>query len=181
MNSNVTAIVSSDVAADAGALAELSAFLYREARLLDTGQVEQWLALLADDIHYFMPAQPAIYSRMLKKRTVADKLAFYDDNLDMIKRRIARMIHPTAWSEDPPTRVIHHISNIEAFKGATDGEWRVLSVAVVFRSRNEADEDTLWARREDIVRRVDGELKLVKRTVTLAHNVLLGKNLNVFI
>jgi ethylbenzene dioxygenase beta subunit len=181
MSANPAHNPSGDTLVDAGMLAELTAFLYREARLLDTGNVEGWLSLLTDDVHYFMPAQPAVYSRNLKNRSVGDKLAFYDDDLDMIKRRIARMIHPTAWSEDPPTRVIHQISNIEAFNTGTDGTWRVLSVAVVFRSRNEADQDTLWARREDLVRRVDGKLKLAKRHVTLAHNVLLGKNLNVFI
>lgn len=179
--SNPADMPSIEVRADGAILADLTAFLYREAWLLDSGDEEGWLALLTDDIHYFMPAQPAVYSRNRKQRSVADKLAFYDDNLDMIKRRIARAIHPTAWSEDPPTRVIHQISNIEAFDTGTEGEWRIRSVAVVFRSRNEADQDTLWARRDDIVRRVDGQLKLAKRTVTLAHNVLLGKNLNVFI
>jgi ethylbenzene dioxygenase beta subunit len=181
MNAHPAHDLSSETPLDAGRLAELTAFLYREARLLDTGNVEGWLGLLTEDMHYFMPAQPAVYSRNLRNRSVADKLAFYDDDLDMIKRRIARMIHPTAWSEDPPTRMIHQISNIEAFHTASEDAWRVLSVAVVFRSRNEADQDTLWARREDLVRRVDGELKLAKRHVTLAHNVLLGKNLNVFI
>jgi ethylbenzene dioxygenase beta subunit len=139
------------------------------------------MGLLTDDIHYFMPAQPAIYNRNLARRKTEATMAFYDDDLTMIKRRVARMIHPTAWSEDPATRMIHQISNIEVEATDKPDEWRVFSVAVVFRSRNEADQDTLWARREDTIRVVDGSFRLAKRVVTLAHNLLMNKNLNVFI
>ncbi|MES2534384.1 MAG: 3-phenylpropionate/cinnamic acid dioxygenase subunit beta [Pseudomonadota bacterium] len=169
-------------AAEAAAiLPAISAFLFEEARLMDSGRMTEWVALLTEDIHYFMPAQPAIYRRNLTGVNNERKMAFYDDDLVMIQRRVARMIHPTAWSEDPGTRMVHQISNIEVQPTGTAGEWRVFSVAVVFRSRNEADNDTLWARREDILRSSDGSFRLAKRVVTLAHNLLTNKNLNVFI
>ena len=34
---------------------EIAAFLYREAELLDERRHEEWLALLAEDIRYWMP------------------------------------------------------------------------------------------------------------------------------
>ena len=34
---------------------EIEDFLYREAELLDERRYEEWLALLADDIRYWMP------------------------------------------------------------------------------------------------------------------------------
>ena len=34
---------------------EVQDFLFREARLLDERRLTDWLDLLADDIHYFMP------------------------------------------------------------------------------------------------------------------------------
>jgi 3-phenylpropionate/cinnamic acid dioxygenase small subunit len=34
---------------------EVADFLYREAELLDERRYEAWLALLADDIRYWMP------------------------------------------------------------------------------------------------------------------------------
>ena len=34
---------------------EIAEFLYREAELLDERRYEEWLALLADDIRYWMP------------------------------------------------------------------------------------------------------------------------------
>ena len=34
---------------------EVEQFLYHEARLLDERKFDDWLALLTDDIHYWMP------------------------------------------------------------------------------------------------------------------------------
>ena len=34
---------------------ELEKFLYSEARLLDERRLEEWLDLLAEEIHYWMP------------------------------------------------------------------------------------------------------------------------------
>ena len=34
---------------------DVAEFLYREAELLDERRYEEWLALLADDIRYWMP------------------------------------------------------------------------------------------------------------------------------
>ena len=36
--------------------AEVEAFLYREARLADEFQLDEWEALLTDDFHYWVPA-----------------------------------------------------------------------------------------------------------------------------
>ena len=36
-------------------LLEVQAFLYREARLLDEGLLEEWLSLFTDDGEYIMP------------------------------------------------------------------------------------------------------------------------------
>ena len=34
---------------------EVEQFLYHEARLLDERKFDDWLALLTDDVHYWMP------------------------------------------------------------------------------------------------------------------------------
>ena len=39
-------------------------FLYYEARLLDDRRLYEWYALLADDIHYFMPTR---YNRLKRE------------------------------------------------------------------------------------------------------------------
>lgn len=158
-------------------------FLYEEARLLDMPDPKAWLALLADDIHYYMPSQPSRYRRYREKTPAQDNLALYDDNLEMLQRRVARMVHPTAWSEDPPTRSVRQVTNIEAFELSSIGNatgWTVFSAIAIYRSRNEADNDLVFARRQDLIQMRSGSLRLVKRNITLSQNTLLSKNLNVF-
>lgn len=163
--------------------AALRDFLYEEARLLDTQDPKAWLSLMAVDIHYYMPSQPAHHRRYRPKSPAQNNLALYDDNLEMLQRRVARMVHPTAWSEDPPTRAVRQVTNIEAFESGSDApqkSWTVFSSLAIYRSRNEADHDLIFARRQDLVRLQPEGLRLVKRNITLSQNTLLSKNLNVF-
>jgi len=165
---------------DAAALQRISAFLLREARLLDTEGWDEWLALMTEDIHYWMPA--------VENRRRVDKLgawepgrgAYFDDKHLDLSRRIARFKQPTAWAEDPPTRHIHVVSNIEAFHTEVPNETRVYSAFVNYRSRGERDNDMLLGRREDILREEDGRLRIARRTVRITQSLLLSKNLNTF-
>ncbi|MFM0184063.1 3-phenylpropionate/cinnamic acid dioxygenase subunit beta [Paraburkholderia nemoris] len=155
-------------------------FLFFEARLLDNERWAEWLALMTPDIHYWMPA--------IENRRRADRLgayapgrgAYFDDcHLDL-ERRVARFLQPSAWAEDPPTRHVHVISNVEAFRAEDDGEYVVHSVFVNYRSRGEADNDLLLGRREDILREVDGDLRIARRKVVITQSLLMSKNINTF-
>jgi ethylbenzene dioxygenase subunit beta len=156
-------------------------FLLREARLLDMEQWDAWLELLTEDIHYWMPS--------VENRRRADKLgaweprrgAYYDDNLSDLRKRVARFGQPSAWAEDPPTRHVHVVSNIEAYAGEREDVVIAYSAFVNYRSRGEADNDLLIGRREDELRLVGGELKLAKRAVYITQSLFLSKNLNTFL
>lgn len=156
-------------------------FLLREARLLDMEQWDAWLKLLTEDIHYWMPS--------VENRRRADKLgaweprrgAYYDDSLADLSKRVARFRQPSAWAEDPPTRHVHVISNIEAYAGERQDTVIAYSAFVNYRSRGEADNDLLIGRREDQLRLVDGELKLARRAVFITQSLFLSKNLNTFL
>lgn len=156
-------------------------FLFREARLLDSEAWEEWLALVTPDIHYWMPA--------IENRRRADKLgayapgrgAFFDDNHLDLERRVARFRQPSAWAEDPPTRHVHVISNIEALHGVAPDEFLVHSVFVNYRSRGEADNDLLLGRREDVLRVVDGDFRIARRKIVITQSLFMSKNLNTFL
>ncbi|AMU04747.1 3-phenylpropionate dioxygenase (plasmid) [Burkholderia cenocepacia] len=156
-------------------------FLYREARLLDSEAWDEWLGLMAEDIHYWMPA--------IENRRRADKLgayapgrgAYFDDSLHDLERRVARFKQPSAWAEDPPTRHVHVISNVEALHGSQAGEYLVHSVFVNYRSRGEADNDLLLGRREDLIREVGGDFRVARRKIVITQSLLMSKNLNTFL
>lgn len=156
-------------------------FLYREARLLDAELWEQWLDLMTEDIHYWMPA--------IENRRRSGGLgayapgggAYFDDcHLDL-ERRVARYQQPSAWAEDPPTRHVHVISNVEAFRGPSSGELIVHSVFVNYRSRGEADNDLLLGRREDLLREYGEDFRIARRKIVITQSLLMSKNLNTFL
>lgn len=167
---------------DQAAAYEIEMFLKREARLLDSERYDDWLALMADDIHYWMPV---IESRRRANHGGAThlpgRMALFDDYLEHLQKRVARFKQPTAWGEDPPTRHVHVISNVEAYQGEAANEYRVYSTFVNYRSRVEHDNDLLIGRRSDVLRRTPEGLRLARRKITMTQAVLQSKNLNTFL
>lgn len=163
-----------------GIARRLELVLYREARLLDEERWDAWLALMEPDIHYWMPA--------VENRRRADKLgawepgrgAYFDDSMRELTIRVARFRQPSAWAEDPPTRHVHVISNVEVCTTQSPEEFAVYSNFVNYRSRGEADNDLLLGRRQDLWRQVDGQFRLARRKVLITQSLLLSKNLNTF-
>jgi 3-phenylpropionate/cinnamic acid dioxygenase small subunit len=85
-----------------------------------------------------------------------------------------------AWSEDPPSRTRHLIDNIEAEPGDAVSELKVYCNFIVYRSRAEIEQDFYVGARRDVLRRVDGALKIACRRLTLDQNVLLAENVSIF-
>lgn len=156
-------------------------FYFREARLLDEERFEEWLGLMTDDVHYFMPGIVATYRRNANRATSTPRAAHFDDNLFEMRRRVTRFLHETAWAEDPPTRVVRVIGNIEVLPGEATLEHIAHSTFTNCRGRNETDEVVLYGRRVDVLREVDGSLRIARRTITVTQAVLLAKNLNIFL
>jgi len=160
---------------------ELEQRIFREARILDDELYEEWFDMMTEDIHYFMPG---IETRYRKDKTDqlndTSRMAYYNDNKEEIKKRLARLETGTAWSEDPATRYCHLITNVEVETTDNSDEYLVYSNFLVYRNRVERDEDTLIGSRKDIWRREKGILKLAKRRIVLKQSVLISKNLNVY-
>src|SRR5258706_3205674 len=174
-------------------LREVEQFLYREARLLDARRFREWLALFTDDVKYWMVGRVSRYPRSSKAITVLgpdrrtdtdldieDELGILDENKVTLEGRIARLETGMAWAEDPPSRTRHIITNIEVEPGDTASELKVYSNFLVYRTRAESEQDFYIGARQDILRSVDGALKIAHRKLVLDQNVLLPKNVSVF-
>lgn len=159
---------------------EVQQFLFREARLLDDGRYREWLGLLTEDVHYWMPVIENTLGRGAPHRYDPTHLAFFDDDLGGLEKRVRKLTNRTAWTENPPTRQCHVISNIEVEATARDDELRVHSVFVHHRGMGERDEFSLVGRREDLLRRTARGLRLARRRIVIDQHVLLARNLNVF-
>ena len=173
---------------DSGALERLllqhavQEFLFLEADVLDSRRYEEWLGLLAEDIHYWMPVRRTTTAREVDREfTKPGGIAFFDDDLAMLKMRVNRMLLGRAWAEDPPSRTRRLITNVRVIEGSAEGEGDEVTVASnfqLYRTRLDSEEDSWLGRREDVLRRVDGDFRLARRHIFLEQTVILSQNLS---
>ena len=159
---------------------EVERFYAREARLLDGERYQEWYALLADDLFYWMPLTENRFRRDKRPTLSPDHMALFDETKADIAVRIGRLTSNLVWTEDPPTRHVYIIGNVEVFTTPVDGEFEVHSTFTQYRNRSEHDDAVLFGRRRDILRRGEEGLQIARRLILLPQSVLLTKNLTVF-
>ena len=161
-------------------LLAIERFYRLEARLLDEERHDEWYALLADDLFYWMPLRENRFRRDKRPEFDPANMALFDECKADIAVRIGRLASNLVWSEDPPTRHVYLVSNVEAFETAVSGEYEVHYAFVQYRNRSEHDEATLIGRRRDLLRRTGGGFQVARRLIVLPQSVLLTKNLSAF-
>ena len=160
---------------------ELMPFYIREAWLLDERRFKEWVDLFTDDVLYFMPRRKNVPRREAHRElTALGDLAIFEEDKRYLEMRVARLDTGMAWAEDPPSRTRHLIGNLEA-ELPENGEVAARTAFLVYRSHLETDHQLLSGCREDMLRNVDGAWKVARRTIVLDANVLLDKNLSVFL
>ena len=161
---------------------EVQRFLFEEARLLDSQDYKTWLELLTDDVHYWAPAIESREARHRANNYVASaaEMAYFDDTRATLAMRVARLGFPGAWAEVPPSRMSRLVSNILVGEETTDGS-PVRSNFNLFRSRLESEEDSYCGVREDVLRRVNGQLRLARRKIVFAQSVLTARSITTFL
>lgn len=165
---------------DVKTVLDVHGFLHKEVRLLDEERYPEWLDLFTEDARYWVPGVEN-RARGDEAGTYSEaRMAYFDDTVEDLRHRVRRFTEPTAWAEDPPTRHLHLVSNIEVEPVAASTELLVRSAFVNYRSQGASDAATLYGRREDLLRRVGGELRIARRTVVLRHADLPAKNINTF-
>lgn len=160
---------------------EVEQFLYHEAALLDDRRFWDWYALLHDDLEYWMPARST-----RAKGDEANEFApmgggaYFDEDKGLIAERLRKLDTGFSWSEDPPSRTRHVVSNVRIVATPTANEVRVANNFIVYRSRLARDED-LWAGwRDDTLKRSDGQWQIAKRHIYIDQVSLNSKNLSIF-
>jgi len=165
---------------------DVAEFLYREAERLDERRYEEWLALLADDIRYWMPMRRNVkFGEEAREFTrEATDIAWFDEGKDTLTRRVQQILTGVHWAEEPLSRICHMVSNVQILDVRPPvGEPTELTVKcrfLIYRNRVETETDLLVGKREDVLRRVDGAWKISRRKIVLDQNVLLAKNLTFF-
>lgn len=156
------------------------AWLVDEAYLLDAQSYDEWLDLITEDIHYYMPVR--VTTAVGTGYDTAPGMAHFDENKYSLSRRVARFATEHAWTEDPPSRLRHYITNVRTFATPQDDELIVESAELLFRSRGDIREPSLVsAGREDLLRQEDGVWKLARRHIAVDESVIRTQNLAIFL
>jgi len=170
---------------------EIAEFLYREAELLDERRYDDWLALLADDIRYWMPMRRNVKfgeeGRELTRE--GTDIAWFDEGKDTLTRRVRQIQTGIHWAEEPQSRISHLVSNVQLVEASPSvADAREITVRcrfLVYRNRVETETDLMVGMREDVLRRPNGATggdswQIARRKIILDQSVLLSKNLTFF-
>jgi 3-phenylpropionate/cinnamic acid dioxygenase small subunit len=156
----------------------IATFLYREAKLLDTGKFDQWLDLFTDDLHYWMPMR-STRERGVETLTGPGEMAHFDDSKPTLTLRVKRLDTKSAWAEDPPSHTRRLVTNV-LVEPQGDGEWLVESNFLIYRTRLGRIENLFIGAREDLLRSHDDSFRIARRTIVLDSTTLTANNLTLF-
>ncbi len=136
-------------------------FLFREARLLDTHELEKWLELYTDDATYWIPLEHR------QKDPVETSSLIYDDRT-LLELRVKQARHPRAHARLPLARTVHQIANVVVLEG-NDSEKAVASTLTVVEYRSERQR--VWgALVEHRLRRVGDAWKIAQKRIDLVNS-----------
>ena len=135
-------------------------FLYHEARLLDTGQLEAWLELFTDDATYWVPLEK-------EQRDPLETSSIIHDDRTLLALRVKQARHPRAHARLPLARTVHQVGNV-VVEEAND-EVRVSSTLQVVEFRNEKQR-LYGALVEHRLRPVNGSFKIAHKRVDLVNS-----------
>jgi len=154
-------------------------FLVEEAHLLDTSQFEAWLELLDPGIRYRMPVR--VTAMKGADEAELSTMHHFDEDLYSLRKRVERFQTDTAWTEDPQSRLRHHVSNVRTFVRSED-ELVVESAVLLYRSRGDRTAPSMLSagRTDVLVATVDG-LNLRTRDIVIDESVLRTQNLAIFL
>jgi 3-phenylpropionate/cinnamic acid dioxygenase small subunit len=165
---------------------EVTEFLYREAELLDERRYDEWLALLADDLRYWMPMRRNVkYGEEQREFTrEGQDIAWFDEGKDTLTRRVKQIQTGIHWAEEPVSRISHLVTNVQIVEATPSvAEAREVTTRcrfLIYRNRVETETDILVGKREDVLRRESEGWRIARRKIVLDQNVLLSKNLTFF-
>ena len=187
---NFATLVRRDLSGEPGyapLAAEVSAFYYREADLLDNRHYDDWLKLLADDIHYYMPMRsnvPLDHDRADEFTTPGEGIHWFEDDKWTIAKRVEQIQTGIHYAEEPLSRITHMVSNVRIVDAKPDmdaaADIAVTSRFLVYQNRIVDDITTFVGRRHDQIRRAGIGWQVYRREVILEQGILQAKNLTNF-
>lgn len=157
---------------------DVAEFFYREAALLDSRRLEQWIELLDEELVYRMPLR--VTRDKASGSDVVEDMTFLDETKPSLKTRVNRLQTTSAWAEDPPSRTRHMITNVLIEENHGD-EIVAVSYFLLLRSRRDKASEQLFGTRRDVLVKYGSSWRIKERTIYPDESVLHLPNLTIFL
>ena len=146
---------------DPALLAEVTQFIYREARLQDEHAYAEWEALWTEDGVYWIPANG-------EDSDPEQTMSIVYDNRSRISVRIKQLLTGKRHTQTPASALRRVVSNVEMVADGDD-EVTARANAVIFEATSR--EERVWATKNVYrLRVVDGKLRMAHKKVVLVNN-----------
>ena len=133
-------------------------FLFHEARLLDTGRLEEWLALFTEDATYWVPLER-------DQKDPYETSSIIHDDRTLLELRVKQARHPRAHARQPLARTVHQVGNVVVVE-ESQTELKVDSTLQLVEFRNE--KQRLYAALvEHRLRKANGAFRIAHKRVDL--------------
>lgn len=152
--------------------AQVEDLLFEEAARLDGRRFDDWLALFSADAIYWVPSGADTID---PRREVS---VVYDD-VEALRERVWRLGSGMAYAQDPPSRTVHSVANVQIV-GSSDDLVHVDSVFSVTEFRR-GRQFVHAGRYRHHLRREGGDLRIVLKKVELVNNDGYLGNLSVIL
>jgi 3-phenylpropionate/cinnamic acid dioxygenase small subunit len=154
-------------------------FYYREARLLDNRQFQQWLALADPEILYQMPSRtnPFVDNRQRGREEMISVDRELEDSGSMgcpireegiihLTVRVERAYKMNAWAENPPARTRRLVGNVEVLEDRGQ-EIDTLNNFHLYFARPGSDNHVYAGQRRDTLRRTQDGFSILRRELVM--------------
>ncbi len=140
--------------------AQCEEFLIHEARLLDEGRFDEWLALFTPEARYWVPSEPGQTSPL-------DTVSLMYDDRRLLETRVRRLAGPRIHSQEPRSRTSRIVTNVTLEEADSIGAL-VRSKFVMLEYRREQQRPfagTYWHR----LVLTDGGIRIAQKRVDLVN------------
>jgi 3-phenylpropionate/cinnamic acid dioxygenase small subunit len=153
--------------------AQLIAFVYAEARMLDEQRFEDWLNLFTEDAYYWMPLAPGQQDAKLHASLM------YEDKL-LLRVRVERLAGARTFSQQPRSRSHHLLQQPNIEQADRDAGRYTLRTAFHYVETRQDRQDLYagWATHELVTQ--EGQLRIRLKRVDLVNCDAAFENINLF-
>lgn len=143
----------------------LETLVHLEARLLDARDYAGWIALFAEDCHYWVPVSPAMAGPL-------DGPSHFSDDRQLMLARTHRLLNPRAFGAEPSPRTAHIVSGFALLaKSAGEATAVTSQIMLEWRQRDgfEADQRLFGGQVTHQFRRVEGGWRIALKRIDLVN------------